>query len=300
MPTPSGRDPSGPVLYRASVIPLLPGATGRARPSTRAPARAWALALLAVSFVAVAFGAPVSRTEPTSASTTASSIESAIVQLINRDRAARGLGKLGVDSALVTISGRRAGILADKQVLSHTVPGDLQSQLNAAGVKWQSWGEALAMTSRAWGPEIASILYATWKDSAPHFKLLMGRDFNRVGVGVARAANGATYASVVLIDSPNGSGIPAPKATPKPAPKPAPAATPRPTPAPTPAPTPEPQPAQLWAGDPADQRPSGDPDALAPPDLIAWLAAVVEAIASALADAITTLASAAGRIAARP
>ena len=227
------------------------------------------------------------------ATVTASSVESSIVKLMNKDRAARGLPLLGVDSKLASIAGDRAATLASKQVLSHTAAGNLQAQLDAAGVAWQAWGENLAMTSVAWGTSTAGALYNLWKNSPGHWALILKRDFNRVGVGVARASNGATYASVVFIDSPSGSGI-TPKATPKPAPKATPKSTPRPTPKPTPTPTPDPQ---LWVGEPSDLRPAGDTDGWSPWGLVEWFAASVDSIALAVSRVLSLIAAAGSGIA---
>ena len=231
------------------------------------------LSIISLAFlVGLVFGVPASQ----AATTTASGVEASIVKLVNKDRAARGLPALGVDSRLATIAGQRAATLASKQVLSHAAAGDLQAQLDADGVAWQLWGENLAMTSIAWGSSVAPALYDLWKGSPAHWALIISRDFNRIGVGVARASNGATYASVVFIDSPSGSGI---SATPKPAPKATPKPTPRATPKPTPSPTPDPQ---LWVGDPSGLRPAGDADGWSPWGLVEWFAASVDSIGRAV------------------
>lgn len=267
---------------------VVSNSTKAARPGGGRASRRLSIISLAV-LVGLVFGVPASQ----AASVTTSSVESSIVKLMNKDRAARGLPALGVDARLTAIAGDRAATLASKQVLSHSAAGDLQAQLNAADVAWQSWGENLAMTSVAWGTSVAPSLYDLWKGSAPHWALILKRDFNRVGVGVARASDGATYASVVFIDSPSGSGItpkPAPKATPKPTPKPTPRATPKPTPVPTPDP-------QLWVGDPAELRPAGDSDGWSPSGIVEWFAASVESIAQAVSRVFALIAAIGGGLA---
>jgi hypothetical protein len=170
-------------------------------------------------------------------------VASQIARLVNNGRAAAGLRAYGVDTALTRLAVQRVGVIAKARTLSHSLPGNLKSQLDAAGIAAKSWGEALGYTFTAWGPDVAPELYRLWRNSPTHWGLIQSRTFNRIGVGVARASDGATYAAIVFIQSPAGSGVVAtPKPTPKATPKPTPRATPRPTPRPTPAPTARPSP----------------------------------------------------------
>lgn len=212
---------------------ILPAVSARTRPPV---ALGRALAITAV-LVAGLLGAP----SPSQAATTTTSVASQIAQLINDGRAAAGLPRYGIDAEVTQLAVRRAGVIAEARTLSHSLPGDLKGQIDAAGIRATSWGEAMGWTSTAWGPDVARALYRMWRDSPPHWGLIQSRTFNRMGIGVARASNGDTYAAIVFIDSPNGSGAAAtPRPTPKPTPKPTPRPTPRPTPAPTPRPTPAP------------------------------------------------------------
>lgn len=227
-------DNIGPVGYRARVTPRAPSATTWARPRGLLRALAVMVALVA---------GMLATATPSQASTTTTSVATQIATLINDGRAAAGLPRYGIDADLTRIAVRRAGVIAEAQTLSHSLPGDLKGQLDAAGVAARSWGEAMGWTATAWGPDVAPHLYRLWRGSPTHWALIQSRTFNRMGVGVARASNGATYAAIVFIESPYGSGVAAtPKATPRPTATPAPRATPRPTPRPTPAPTPRPSP----------------------------------------------------------
>ncbi len=252
------------------------------------------LSIVALAFlVGLVFGVPASQ----AAGTTESSVEAAIVSLLNKDRVARGLPKLGVTSGLASIAGTRAKTLATKQVLSHTAAGNLQSQLNAAGIVWRAWGENIARTSTPWGSNTAPQLYALWKGSPSHWSLMMSRDMNRIGVGVSRSSNGSTYASIVFIKSPGGTTAPppAPKPAPKATPKPAPKAIPKPVVvAPTPEPTPEPQ---LWIADPSGGRPDGEVAEWSPWSLVEWFADSVDSVARAVVQVFSWIASLGGRLA---
>lgn len=175
---------------------------------------------------------------------TAETMESSIAGWINDARAQRGLAVLQLDARLVDLSGDRAATLASKDQLSHDVAGCLSCQLDSRGIGSNQYGEVLASNSWPWGSESARVVYESWRDSAGHWDILMNPQFDSLGVGVAQAASGATYASAVLIDAPAGVANPTPPKpaeTPRPTPRPTPRATPRPTPPPTPAPTPEPE-----------------------------------------------------------
>ena len=133
--------------------------------------------------------------------------ESHIVDLINHDRAARGLVPLRRMTGLATIAGSRASKMASANSLSHTVGGDLGKQIDARGIDWYRYGEAIAYTTAAWADTAARTLYRMWMGSDSHRALLMSSRFNYVGVGLAlRSSNGRTYGTVVLTESADVSG----------------------------------------------------------------------------------------------
>jgi uncharacterized protein YkwD len=190
------------------------------------------IAVLAVLTSGLVLGTPMSR----AASTTAAGLEASIAKQIAKARSSLGLKAYGVDPALAELAGQRARKLADAQRLSHSLPGDLRTQLVAAGVDMTGWGEAIGYTFDPWGPDVATTLFRMWRDSSVHWGLITSRSYDRIGVGVARASNGTTYAAIVFIDSPHGSGVTStPRATARPTPRPAPkpAATAKPTPRPS-------------------------------------------------------------------
>lgn len=133
---------------------------------------------------------------------TAETMEASLLTSINKDRAARGLRPLYRDARLSDLAGDRAAILASKNVLSHTAPGDLVTQLAARRIQWYRYGEALGWTPAPWGSQAASSLYSAWKGSPAHWALLMSDRFNYVGVGVAYRSSGAkTFGSIVFTES---------------------------------------------------------------------------------------------------
>ena len=166
----------------------------------RRPLRA-ALAPLGIAFaLAVVLGSGLTPALPASRAqaSTADTMESDIFHWINDSRAHLGLQPLQAHVGLWSLAGDRAATMASTGVLNHTIAGCLSCQLNARGIPWYVYGEAIAYTSGTWGDQSALALFNLWKGSAPHWGLLM----NYIGIGVAyRSADGTSWGSVVMTES---------------------------------------------------------------------------------------------------
>jgi uncharacterized protein YkwD len=152
---------------------------------------------------ALAASSPSANTNPPN-SPSSGTVETYIRTWLNHDRAIRGLRSLRVDVTLQSIATTRAQTLASLGLLSHTAPGNLSSQLNAAGVRWYGWGEDIGFSSYSWGHDVALSLYTMWKHSPGHWKLMMSSTYNYLGIGLGyRWADGATYSSIVFAEMPD-------------------------------------------------------------------------------------------------
>jgi uncharacterized protein YkwD len=168
------------------------------RPGVPAPRRGFAAGLLALLFGASLVLAAVMPV----AAATPSTVGAQIVGWVNQARVARGLRELRTDARLSAMAADRARILADANLLDHSYPGDIGAQLDGRGIQWYRYGEVLAWSSATFGGESAWAIYRAWQGSPSHWSLLMSSQFNYFGPGIAqRAANGATYASVLLTES---------------------------------------------------------------------------------------------------
>jgi uncharacterized protein YkwD len=101
-----------------------------------------------------------------------------MVQAVNQDRAANGLGGLAWDSQLYALAQSHANEIASSGSLWHSNLGAYLAAPWMAG--WRSLGENLAQGnpgSNAWGLE------DVWMASGPHRANILGA-FNRIGVGV--------------------------------------------------------------------------------------------------------------------
>jgi uncharacterized protein YkwD len=144
---------------------------------------------------------------PSASASTASNMEAQILSLMNRDRTAAGLVAYRRDGGLASVAGRRAARMASRRTLSHTAAGpNLGYELRVNGIQFYTWAEAIGMSSYPWGSQAAAHLYRMWKGSSGHRALMMNSSYNYIGIGVARASNGSTWASIVFTDSSDHTG----------------------------------------------------------------------------------------------
>ena len=151
------------------------GAPDATTPPGRRRARRWRLVapLVAVVAIALAAAACAPPGSPGSGAT------GDMVQAVNQDRGASGLGGLAWDSQLHGLAQRHADELAASGYLWHS---DIGGWLAAPWMSgWRSLGENLAQGSpgsNSWGLE------DMWMGSAPHRANILNGGFNRIGVGV--------------------------------------------------------------------------------------------------------------------
>jgi len=163
--------------------------------------------VLALALALAGVGAWLSGAQPARASTasTAASMDTQILGLMNNDRQAAGLQPLRRDSELVTWSADRSAWMASHADLTHTSWGGAPCTLySREGLSWFGCGEAIGDTTATFGSSAATFLYSLWKNSPEHEALIMSKTFNYVGIGVAyRSSNHTTYASILFLEGPD-------------------------------------------------------------------------------------------------
>jgi uncharacterized protein YkwD len=153
------------------------------------------LAAVLVALAALAAG-PAAHPPPVSAGT-AANMESRILGWINDARANRGLQPLRFGDKLRDLAGDRASTLARTGDMEH--PDCLACMLRNRDISFDTCAETIAYTTWPWGQEAARSIFNGWKGSSAHWTILMGRDFRRIGIGVAyRNSNNSTWAAAVL------------------------------------------------------------------------------------------------------
>jgi uncharacterized protein YkwD len=101
---------------------------------------------------------------------------------INAFRAENGLQPLKIDAGLVELAKDQAGLMADKQILSHEVEGDFESRLNKGGYRKQAGAENVG----AGHVDVATTL-AAWQRSPGHRANLLMPEAIRFGMAKADA-----------------------------------------------------------------------------------------------------------------
>ncbi len=132
----------------------------------------------------VALFVPAVGAATTPASAAVPSFESSLLSLTNADRARAGLAPLQSSSTLVGIARSWSDHMAATGQLGHDP--SLASKVSG----WSSLGENVAM---AYSASQAETLFMS---SAGHRANILQPSFNRVGIGVTRAASGAYWITV--------------------------------------------------------------------------------------------------------
>ena len=111
--------------------------------------------------------------------------EGILFNAANRDRAAAGLPAFQWDADLADAARFHAQAMAQRNTLSHQLPGEapLQDRARESGARFSMIAENVAE-----GPN-ASGLHAQWMNSAPHRANLLDHELNFIGIAVAQREN---------------------------------------------------------------------------------------------------------------
>jgi uncharacterized protein YkwD len=115
-------------------------------------------------------------------------LRSALLCLVNRKRAANGLGALMADRKIQRAAGRHARDMARHNYFAHQRAGgpDLTTRLERAGWRGSAWGETIAYGCGSTGTPRATL--RSWMNSPPHKDVLLSSKYDRAGVGVTASA----------------------------------------------------------------------------------------------------------------
>ena len=165
---------------------------------------------LALAFILLVGLAPaVSAADTTDTSGAAiSAAEKSVLTLTNRRRAAAGLRSLRWDSRLAGLARDRAGYMADTGEFSHTQSNgtDVFDMIVNAGIKWYGAGEIIAWNSAAALDYSAAFAVQGWMGSPTHRSIVMSKDYNYVGFGLAISSSGRRYWAGVYLKGPDRTG----------------------------------------------------------------------------------------------
>ena len=120
-----------------------------------------------------------------------------VTALTNNYRAQNGLAPVTLDSTLTNVATIRSEEGVQQGYISHTRSdgSNVTAIANNWGVNWRIMGENLGRYQTT-----PSQLVNMWIDSASHRANLVNPSFERVGVGIARAADGGYYFTQIFAD----------------------------------------------------------------------------------------------------
>lgn len=171
--------------------------------------RLTSLIIAAVLGVAILAPAAVAATAPPPVSAAAvTAAETAMVAALNADRTALGLVPVHVDARLMAIARARSVDMATKGYFSHTQPDgrNVFNILTAQQITWYNAGEIIAVNNYPMD-STASVANRQWMNSPGHRAIIISKDLNYVGVGLALdPATGKKLWTAVYIKGPDRTG----------------------------------------------------------------------------------------------
>jgi uncharacterized protein YkwD len=203
--------------------------------------------------------------------------ENDLVALTNQSRAAAGRKALRVDSTLRSIARWRSKDMIKRDYFSHDIPGygRVFDVMSDRGYCYHVAGENIGWNNSSDATATGKI-HNSFMNSSGHRSNILGRDWDVIGIGAYKGANGKKMWTVIFADK-CGSVKPKPKPAAKPKPKPvtkpkpvqvAPRATPKPTKKPTPKPMAVPTPTPTLVAPSFDLLPAPTPPSAEPVDAI--------------------------------
>lgn len=180
----------------------------------------------------------------------ANSLERLMLELINAERAERGIPPLQLELRLNDSAEDHSQWMLEQDVFSHTGAGGSSAgeRMTAANFDFSgswTWGENIALQSErgALGLEDdVADLHASLMNSPGHRANILNPDFEVIGIGIERGEYNSWDAVIVTQNFAATDAAVQIDGVSEPAPAPAPAPAPTPEPAPAPAPIPEPTP----------------------------------------------------------
>ena len=118
---------------------------------------------------------------------------------INAIRAAHGLPPLVADAQLVNVARIRSRDMATNNYFSHFPPDGCNyvCVMDANGVAHAYAGENIAWNTWPWS-QTADEAVLMWKNSPPHLANILNCHYTRFGTGVAQAADGKIYYTMIF------------------------------------------------------------------------------------------------------
>ena len=200
----------------------------------RAPGRISLIVAIAFAASSIGIIATPAMTLGWSAGAFSSASEQQLLALTNQARSSAGRKTLRWDGALASIARWRSKDMITRDYFSHDIPGGgrVFDTMTARGYCYNVAGENIGWNT--YPDDVATAqIQRMFMDSSGHRSNIVGKAWDRIGIGAYKGPGGKKMWTVLFADSCGSSGGTQPKPKPKPTPKPKPQATTRPKPDPT-------------------------------------------------------------------
>lgn len=124
-----------------------------------------------------------------------SSEEARIMELVNRERTRAGLAELKLSARLAVAARGHSYDMALRHYFSHQSADGVspEQRIHGSGIDYVEVGENIYMEDYPDHERLAERAVRGWLGSPGHRKNMLSPVFTEAGVGMARAADGATY-----------------------------------------------------------------------------------------------------------
>jgi uncharacterized protein YkwD len=131
--------------------------------------------------------------------------ETALVAMINADRAAVGLPALRLDARLSAIARERSASMAAAGQLSH-VQSDGRTMVDlitANGIRWYGAGETIGWNNYPKLGDSTRVVNQGWMTSPEHTAIIRSTAYNYFGLGLGITATGDRYWTAIFLRGPD-------------------------------------------------------------------------------------------------
>jgi uncharacterized YkwD family protein len=140
-------------------------------------------------------------TAPTTTNTTAptgdfSAYQQEVLNIVNKERAAKGLSALKFNAELSKVATTKSQDMIDKGYFAHNSPtyGSPFDMMKQFGITYKTAGENIAM-----GQKTPQEVMTAWMNSEGHRKNILNSSFTEIGIGIAKDKSGRLYWTQMFI-----------------------------------------------------------------------------------------------------
>ncbi|MBQ4637122.1 MAG: hypothetical protein IJB92_00140 [Clostridia bacterium] len=132
---------------------------------------------------------PTASPAPTANTSAPSAVETQMLSWVNAERKSEGLSAYGLDPTLTKLARLKAQDMIDNSYFAHSSPtyGSAAQMLKSFGYSYRACGENIARYGDVYKAHVGLM------SSTGHRQNIMSKSFNKIGIGIVRAQNGAYY-----------------------------------------------------------------------------------------------------------